>query len=72
MVYTQWLLMAIRKRQRPVSRAEFDRVLRTLDERLVLIEDLQRTCSTQFNRIAQMQAQLDDLQRVVQRRRTVR
>ena len=48
-----------------VSRAEFDAVLRTLDDRLVLIENLQHTCSIQFERIAQMQVQIDHLQRRV-------
>ena len=56
-------------RVRPVSRADFNRVLRILDERKRLIENLERTCTIQFERIAQMQAQLDQLQRVVQQRR---
>jgi hypothetical protein len=60
-------------KKQPVSRAEFERILRILDERKELIENLQHTCTIQFERIAQMQAQLDHLQRTLakspQRRR---
>jgi len=51
-----------------VTRTEFNRVLSVLQERGEMIENLQRTCSIQFERIAQMQAQIDHLQRLVKRR----
>ena len=52
----------------PVTRADVDAVLATLEERRVLIENLERTCAIQFERIAQMQAQLDHLERLIRLR----
>ena len=49
----------------PATRADIDAILNTLEERRLLIENLQQTCSIQFERIAQMQAQLDHLERQV-------
>ena len=63
---------------RPITRAEFDGVIRQLNERGEIINDLRReldsTCrdltenirrdlQTQFTRIAQMQQDIDDLKR---------
>lgn len=53
------------KKLAPVSRADIDRIHSIFDDRKVLIENLQHTCSIQFERIAQMQAQLDHLERRV-------
>ena len=52
----------------PVTCADIDAILATLEERRVLIENLERTCAIQFERIAQMQAQLDHLERRLIRR----
>jgi hypothetical protein len=42
-------------------RREVAAVRRTFDERKALIEDLQKTCTIQFQRIAQIQAELDEI-----------
>jgi hypothetical protein len=52
---------------RAVTRAEFTRVLRESDARDRIISELQRTCAVQFERIAQMQAQIDALERALKR-----
>ena len=57
--------MPQKKRAKPVSHADIDRIYRVFDERKTLIENLQHTCSIQFERLAQMQAQLDHLERKV-------
>ncbi len=64
--------MAKAARRRPssaryVTQKQFAAVLATLDERAELIATLQRTCTIQFERIAQMQVQLDHLERQVLR-----
>ena len=51
--------------RRTVSPADIERIYRVFDDRRRLIEDLQHTCTIQFERIAQMQAQLDLLERKV-------
>jgi hypothetical protein len=60
------------KKHTSATRADFDRVLRIPDERKQMIENLERTRTIQFERIAQMQVQLDQLQRVVRQRKTPR
>jgi hypothetical protein len=52
---------------RDATREQLAVIHRTLDERRELIEQLQRTCNIQFERIAQMQAQLDQLERRLRR-----
>ena len=70
---------AVRKNGgRPITRAEFDGVIRLLNERGEIVNDLRReldsTCRdladnvrrelrTQFTRIAQLQQEIDDLKR---------
>ena len=48
---------------RYVTREEYDAILATFAERAELIANLERTCAIQFERIAQMQVQLDHLER---------
>jgi hypothetical protein len=55
----------------PITRADIDAILATLEKRRVLIENLERTCAIQFERIAQMQAQLDQLERLVRQRKAL-
>lgn len=43
--------------------AEIRQIHAILDRRLEMIHDLQRTCTIQFQRIAQMQAELDELKK---------
>ncbi len=50
------------------TRAEFDSVVDILEKRGKVIADLQRTCSTQLQRTAQVQAELDALRTLVERR----
>ena len=42
-----------------VTREEFDRVIDILNERGVMLDDIRHNLSIQFQRIAQLQAQLD-------------
>jgi hypothetical protein len=42
-----------------VSRAEFDKVIETLNERGVIIAEMRRELDVQFRRMAQLQAELD-------------
>jgi hypothetical protein len=44
-----------------VTRHEFEAILRTVDDRTMLIETLQKTCDIQFRRIAQIQQELDEI-----------
>ena len=50
-----------------VTRAEFDALISSLNERGEIINQIQRNLQTQFTRIAQLQRELDDL-----KKRTVR
>jgi len=47
------------KREPASFAAEIREIRATLDHRLEVIEELQRICEVQFQRIAQMQAELD-------------
>jgi hypothetical protein len=53
-----------------VSRAEFNDVLSMLRERGEIIARLQRDLDVQFRRIAQLQAELDQVKRAWERMRT--
>jgi hypothetical protein len=44
-----------------VTRAEFDALISSLNERGEIINEIQRNLQTQFTRIAQLQRELDDL-----------
>jgi hypothetical protein len=44
-----------------VTRAEFDALISSLNERSEIINEIQRNLQTQFTRIAQLQRELDDL-----------
>jgi hypothetical protein len=46
-----------------VTRAEFDAVIKLLNERGEIINDIRRELHTQFARIAQLQQELDDVKR---------
>jgi len=48
-----------------VTRAEFDEVIRLLNERGAIINEIRRELHTQFTRIAQVQQELDDLKKRV-------
>jgi hypothetical protein len=48
-------------RRRAVTRAEFDRVIHILNERGTILDDIRHNLELQFHRIAQMQAQIDQL-----------
>lgn len=50
-----------RRTRRTVTRAEFDRVIEILNERGSILEDIRHNLDLQFRRIAQMQAELDQL-----------
>jgi hypothetical protein len=52
-------------RSRPATQADVEAIRRTFDERRQWLEKLEHTCSIQFARIAQIQAELDDLKRAV-------
>jgi hypothetical protein len=49
--------------RRPVSRAEFDRVIDILNERGAILNDIRRSLDIQFKRIAQIQVELDAMRR---------
>ena len=49
--------------QLKVTRAEYDAVIKLLNERGEIINDIRRELQTQFARIAQLQQELDDLKR---------
>jgi hypothetical protein len=46
-----------------VTRAEFDSLISSLNDRGEIINEIQRTHQTQFTGIAQLQRQLDDLKK---------
>ena len=46
-----------------VTRAEFDAVISSLNERGEIINEIRRQLQTQFTRIAQLQQELDDLKK---------
>jgi hypothetical protein len=46
-----------------VTRAEFDAVISSLNERGEIINEIRRELQTQFTRIAQLQQELDDLKK---------
>ena len=46
-----------------VTRAEFEALITSLNERGEIINEIQRTLQTQFTRIAQLQRELDDLKK---------
>jgi hypothetical protein len=46
-----------------VTRAEFDAVISSLNERREIINEIRRELQTQFTRIAQLQQELDDLKK---------
>jgi hypothetical protein len=50
-----------------VTRAEFNRVIEILNERGVILNDLRHNQEIQFKRIAQIQAELDEVKRAWQR-----
>ena len=52
-------------RSRPATQSDIEAIRRTFDERRQWLEKLEHTCSIQFARIAQIQAELDDLKRAV-------
>jgi hypothetical protein len=58
-----------RSRQRPasVTRREFDRVLKALEDRENSIKRLGQELDTQFRRIAQIQAELDEIRKAWER-----
>jgi hypothetical protein len=49
--------------RRPVTRAEFDRVIDILNERGQILNDIRRSLDIQFKRIAQIQVELDAVRR---------
>lgn len=51
------------RRAAVVTRAEFNRLIARLNERAEIINDLQRHQQVQFQRIAQLQAELDLIKR---------
>jgi hypothetical protein len=62
-------LPRIRKERRiDVRREEFNRLVEVLNERAEALGTLQRNQETQFQRIAQIQYELDNLKRAVQKR----
>jgi hypothetical protein len=48
---------------RYVTRVEFARVVQILDQRSAILAELQDSCTINFKRIAQMQVQLDKIER---------
>jgi hypothetical protein len=46
-----------------VTRTEFDEVIRLLNERGAIINEVRRELQTQFTRIAQLQQELDDVKK---------
>ena len=46
-----------------VTRAEFEALISSLNERGEIINEIQRNLQTQFTRIAQLQHELDDLKK---------
>jgi hypothetical protein len=46
-----------------VTRAEFDAVIKLMNERGEIINAIRRELNTQFTRIAQLQQEIDDLKR---------
>jgi hypothetical protein len=59
---------SIPKAQRiDVTRAEFNRVIDMLNERGTILNDLRHNQDLQFQRIAQIQAQLDEIKRAWER-----
>jgi hypothetical protein len=46
-----------------VTRAEFDAVISSLNERAEIINEIRRERQTQFTRISQLQQELDDLKK---------
>jgi hypothetical protein len=55
-----------------VSRAEFNRVIARLNERGEIINDLRHNQDVQFQRLAQLQAELDLIRRAWERSRTTK
>jgi hypothetical protein len=45
------------------TKADIAKIYRVFEERRIWLEGLERTCNTQFQRIAQMQAELDEIRR---------
>jgi len=50
-------------RPRGVTQADISKIHRIFDERREWLEKLEHTCSVQFARIAQIQAELDEIRR---------
>jgi hypothetical protein len=50
-----------------VTRAEFNRVIEILNERGAILNDLRHNHEIQFKRIAQIQAELDEIKRALER-----
>ena len=48
-------------RRRAVTRQELDHVIHILNERGAILDDIRHNLDVQFQRIAQMQAQIDQL-----------
>ena len=46
-----------------VTRAEFNELIRILHERAEILEGMRRTLEVQFQRMAQIQAELDEVKR---------
>jgi hypothetical protein len=68
-------LRRIRKAQRPpkskrvdVTRAEFDRVIDLLNQRGLILNDLHHNLEIQFKRISDMQADIDRLKGLLDRK----
>ena len=75
MPVTLTTLRRIRKARRPpkskrvdVTRAEFDRVAELLDQRGLILNDLHHNLEIQFKRISAMQADIDRLKRLIDRK----
>jgi hypothetical protein len=55
-------------KRREVTRAEFNHLVDVLNERAVVLNDIQAALEVQFTRIAQLQAELDEVRRTSQQR----
>jgi hypothetical protein len=58
-----------RTRHRAVTRQEFNRLAERLNERAEILDDLQRSQQIQFQRLAQLQAELDVIKRAWEKMR---
>jgi hypothetical protein len=56
-----------RKSRRLSIEADLRQIRATLERRLEMIHELQHTCAIQFQRMAQMQAELDEIKKAWQK-----